>query len=148
MRNIPQSRRRDPDCFSGLGRPRPVRATPSFSSAPSNSDRQLLPGAIIPHDGLPFSHRYGYFSAFTPYFGAATTTKWNIWIIWIDWTAPSDSATEYQRRRLLAVQSPPPLPLRHAAPAALPAGEIGRPFLRQRLAQVFLQIVGVLDADA
>lgn len=42
-----------------------------FFIGASNSDRQLLPGAIIPHDGLPFSHRYGYFSDFTPYFGAA-----------------------------------------------------------------------------
>lgn len=36
------------------------------------SDRQLLPGAVVPHDGQPFSHRYGYFGEFTPYFGAAS----------------------------------------------------------------------------
>ena len=33
-----------------------------------NSDRQLLPGAIIPHDGQPFSHRYGFFVGSASYF--------------------------------------------------------------------------------
>lgn len=31
-----------------------------------DSDRQLQPGAVIPHDGLPFSHRYGYFAGSGP----------------------------------------------------------------------------------
>ncbi len=33
-------------------------------------DRGLQPGAVIPHDGLPFSHRYGFFAGSGPFFGA------------------------------------------------------------------------------
>jgi hypothetical protein len=31
-----------------------------------DADRQLQPGAVIPHDGLPFSHRYGFFAGSGP----------------------------------------------------------------------------------
>ena len=40
-----------------------------FFIGASASDRQLLPGAVVPHDGEPFSHRYGFFAGSASYFG-------------------------------------------------------------------------------
>jgi hypothetical protein len=40
-----------------------------FFIGSDSSDRQLLPGATVAHDGLPFSHRYGFFAGSSPYFG-------------------------------------------------------------------------------
>jgi hypothetical protein len=40
-----------------------------FFIGSDSSDRQLLPGAVTPHDGQPFSHRYGFFPGSSPYFG-------------------------------------------------------------------------------
>jgi hypothetical protein len=32
-------------------------------------DRMLQPGAVVPHDGEPFSHRYGFYDGPSFYFG-------------------------------------------------------------------------------
>jgi len=42
-----------------------------FFIGSDSSDRQLLPGAVTPHDGAPFSHRYGFFAPTGSYFGTS-----------------------------------------------------------------------------
>jgi hypothetical protein len=47
-----------------------TKSQAQFFIGASDYDHQLQPGAVIPHDGQPFSHRYGFFAGASPYFAA------------------------------------------------------------------------------